>query len=286
MAMAVWFGWDRFSISSAPPRLTAGFNKPVRIASLTLASDEILSELVAPARIVCLTSLADDPGISNVASFYPKHIPRLRAADPERIIGLNPDLVCVAPFNSADFLKVMERSGLPTYRNDGIFSMADIETSILQLGNKVGEPERARAMVDRMRERRQALAERDQKVARRPRILYWSAGFTAGRRTTIDDIICDAGGANVAAERNLEGSAEISPEQVLAANPEIILQCRWSGDERGGNIELHPLLRNLQAVREKRVISIEGRYLTSISQFVVEGAERLAQALHFDQGEP
>jgi iron complex transport system substrate-binding protein len=286
VAMAVWFGWYRFSVSSAPPRLTSGFNKPVRIASLTLASDEILSELVSPDRIVCLTSLADDPGISNVASFYPKHIPRLRETDPERIIGFNPDLVCVAPFNSADFLKVMERSGLSTYRNEAIFSMVDIEASILQLGNKVGEPERAQAVVDHMRGRRQALAGRVQKVARRPRILFWSAGFTAGRRTTIDDIIREAGGINVAAERNLEGTAEISPEQVLAANPEIILQSRWSGDEGGGNIEHHPLLRNLQAVHEKRVISMEAKSLTCISQYVVEGAERLAQALHFDQGEP
>ncbi len=233
-----------------------------------------------------MTSLADDPGISNVASFFPKSIQRLREADPERIIGLNPDLVCVAPFNSADFLKVMERSGLPIYRNEAFFSIAEIEASIFELGNKVGEPERARALVHHMRGRFLALAERVRKVARRPRILFWSAGCTAGRRTTIDDIIREAGGINVAVERNLEGSAEISPEQVLAANPEIILQCRWSVDDRDGSIEHHPLLHNLQAVREKRVISIEGRYLTCVSQFVVEAAERLAEALRVDQGQP
>jgi iron complex transport system substrate-binding protein len=37
---------------------------PVRIASLTLATDEMLAELVPTERIVCVTYLADDPEIS------------------------------------------------------------------------------------------------------------------------------------------------------------------------------------------------------------------------------
>ena len=255
---------------------------PLRIASLTLGTDEILSELVPPERIVCVTYLADDPEISNVPGFYPARIPRLRDTDPERVIGLNPDLVCVAPYNSADFLKVLERSGLSIYRNQALNSLDEIEAGILDLGKRVGESDRARELVERMRFRRQQLAGRLQKVPHKLRVLYWAAGFTSGHRTTIDDIIREAGGINVAAERNLNGSAEISPEQVIGADPEYILLSRWSADERAGHIENHPLLRNLRAVKEKRVIAIEGRYLTSVSHFAVEGTERLARQLHPD----
>ena len=85
---------------------------------------------------------------------------------------------------------------------------------------------------------------------------------------------------NVAAELGLEGSAEISPERVVAADPEIVLLSRWKADERQSQVANHPILRQLRAVRESRVIAIEGRYLTSVSQFVVEGAERSARALH------
>src|SRR5262249_42878670 len=133
--------------------------------------------------------------------------------------------------------------------------------------------------------RRKQLAKRLHEVANRPRVLYWSAGFTAGHRSTIDDIIREAGGINVATERRLEESAEISPEQVIAADPEYILLSKWSTDDREGRIENHPLLRNLRAVKEQRVITIEGRYLTSVSHFVVEGAERLARKLHPDRFE-
>jgi iron complex transport system substrate-binding protein len=163
--------------------------------------------------------------------------------------------------------------------------MDEIEAGILDLGKRVGESDRAQDLADRMRTRRKQLANRLHDVPHRHRVLYWSAGFTAGNMTTMDDIIREAGGINVAAERNLKGSAEMSPEQVIAADPEYILLSRWSADERANHIENHPLLRNLRAVVEKRVIVIEGRYLTSVSHFVVEGAERLARKLHPDRFE-
>jgi iron complex transport system substrate-binding protein len=275
-AVAVW----RWPAPPSDPEPKPGLATPVRIASITLGTDEIFSELVPPERLVCVTYLADDPEISNVAGRYPTTIPRLRDTDPERIIGLRPDLVCLAPYNSADFLKVMERSGLSIYLNEASQTMDEIDAGILELGKRVGEPERALELVERMRARRKQLAHKLREVQHRPRVLYWSAGFTAGRRSTIDDIIREGGAINVATEKDREGSAEISPEQVIATDPEYILLSRWSADEREGHINNHPLLRNLRAVKENRVISIEGRYLTSVSQFVVEGAERLARKLH------
>jgi iron complex transport system substrate-binding protein len=279
VAIGVWHPWTPSPPTDTPaPASTA----PQRIASLTLGTDEMLAELVPVERVVCVTYLADDPDISNVPDFYPRRIPRLRDTAPERIIALNPDLVCVAPYNSADFLKVMERSGLPVYRNEAYHSIDEIEAGIIDLGKRVGEPARADEVVGRMRKRRKRLADQLRNIGHRPRVLFWSAGFTSGQHTTIDDIIREAGGVNVAAEKDLQGPAEISPEQVIAADPDVILLSRWSADEREGHIENHPLLRNLRAVQEKRVIAIEGRYLTSVSQYVVEGAERLARKLHPD----
>jgi iron complex transport system substrate-binding protein len=257
--------------------------KPQRIVSLTLATDELLPELVPLERIAGVTHLVDDPQISNVAGRYPASVPRLRDTTPERVLGLAPELVCVAPYNSADFLKVIERSGLSVYRNEALHGIDQVETGIVDLGKRVGEPERAAGLVERMRGSRKRLAEQLAGVRKRPRVLYWSAGFTSGRQTTLDDAIREAGAENVAVERDLEGSAEISPEQVLLANPEFILLSRWSADDRQGRIENHPILRNLKAVREGRVITLDGRYLLSVSHYVIEGAEQLARKLHPDR---
>jgi iron complex transport system substrate-binding protein len=279
LAAVTWIG-----ISVTMPGRVPSTSTPRRIASVTLGTDEILAELVPAERVVCVTYLVDDPEISNVPGRYPERIPRLREANSERIIDLNADLVCVAPYNSADFLKVLERSGLAIYRNDAYHSIDAIEIGILALGDRVGEPVRADEIVGRMRARRQRLAERLRDVSKRPRVLYWSAGFTAGRGSTIDDVIREAGGINIAAERK-DQSAEISPEQVIAADPDYILSSKWFADERNNAIENHPLLRSLRAVAEKRVIAIEARFLTTVSQFVVEGEERLARRLHPDRFE-
>jgi iron complex transport system substrate-binding protein len=276
IAAVAWIG-----TTAIGPSRARSTSPPKRIASITLGTDEILAELVPVERVVGVTYLVDDPEISNVPGRYPAKIPRLRDGGAERIIDLDADLVCVAPYNSADFLKVIERSGLATYRNEANTSIDAIETGILALGDRVGERGRADEIVARMRARRAAVAERLRSVAHRPRVLYWSAGFTAGKGSTIDDILREAGGVNVAAERE-HASAEISPEQVIAADPDFILSSLWSADERASTIENHPLLRSLRAVAEKRVIAIEGRYLTTVSQFVVEGEERLARRLHPD----
>jgi iron complex transport system substrate-binding protein len=253
---------------------------PLRIVSLTLATDEILAELVPVERIVAVTHFADDPDISNVAGRYPASVARLRNADPERVIALAPDLVCVASYNTADALKLLERAGLPIYRNEALHSLDEVEGGIVKLGARVGAPDAARRLVEQMRTRRRKLAQSLGNLSHRPRVLFWAGGFTAGKRTTVDDVIREAGGVNVAAELDLEDSVELAPERVIAADPEIILVARWASYQDQGQLESHPILRQLQAVRKGRVVAIEGRYLSSVSQFAVEGAEKLARRLH------
>jgi iron complex transport system substrate-binding protein len=280
LAIGVWRARGTSATNDKPSPEQA---PPKRIASLTLGTDEMLAALVPIERLVCVNYYADDPEISNVTGVFPDTIPRLRGAAAEKIVALAPDLVCVASYSSADFLTSLERCGLSVYRNDAYHTMDEIEAGILDLGRRVGEPARAAEVVGQMRDRRQRLADKLRNVADRPRVLFWSAGATAGRQTTMDDIIREAGAINVAAEEGLEGSAEIAPERVIAVDPEFVIQCQWLADEREGRIEKHPLLRNLAAVREKRVIEIEGKYLTAVSQYIVEGAERLARKLHPDQ---
>ncbi len=276
-SLGIWSGCG----TAATP--VASTTKPARIASLTLASDEMLAELVPLERVVSVTALVDDSTISNVAGRYPTEIPRLRDVNVEKLLALAPDLICVAPYNTADSLRLLERSGRATYRNDAVHSFSEIEAGVRQFGERLGEPERARKLVEQMQARRRQLAERLKELPHRPRVLFWSAGYTSGRNTTIDDIIREGGGLNVAAELGLEGSAEISPEQVVAADPDIVLLSLWKDDERQSQVASHPILRQLRAVREGHLIVIEGRYLTSISQFAIEGAERLARALHPEQ---
>lgn len=263
----------------APP----GPDKPQRIASLTLATDEILEGLQVPVeRIVSVTTLVDDK-VSNVAGHYPPTVKRMAGVDVEHLLTLEPDLILVAPYTNADALELLQRSGKPVFRYDATNSMDDIAAAILALGERLGEPEKAKALTDRFQTRRKELARKLQNVKHKPRVLSWSGGFTAGSGTSINDLIVEAGGVNVAAELGLKGHSDLSPERVIVANPEIILiggdgDGDGEGDKSG--IFVHPILRKLPAVREGGVVRLEGRYLSTLSHHLIEGAERLARKLH------
>ncbi|MBI4221049.1 MAG: ABC transporter substrate-binding protein [Chloroflexi bacterium] len=275
VSLAGLLGWWTlgYSDSAAKPA------PPKRICSVTLATDEMLLALVESERVVAVTYLVDDAGTSNVSGRYPKPIPRIRA-DLEKIIALRPDLVCVAPYNSADFLELLRKSNLPTFRHENINTFAEVEHSLVMLGERVGALERAKVVVAEMERRLGDLQTTLASSTTRPRVLYWSGGWTAGHHTTIGEMIERAGGINVAAGLGMEGMAEISAERVLAADPDVLLLVAWKVDNQDTEAAMPPALRTLRAVREGHVVSLEGRYLSTVSQFVVDGAERLARKLH------
>jgi iron complex transport system substrate-binding protein len=219
----------------------------------------------------------DSAGISNVAGRYPASIPRVRS-DLERIIALRPDLVCVASYNTADFLDLLGKSKLPVFKHEDTNSLAGVMKALTALGERVGAQARAKRAVADMTQRLNDLQAALASVSARPKVLYWSDGWTAGGRTTIGEMIERAGGVNVAAE--VEGMKEISVERALASDPDVLLLVSWQADRPATAEDLPPTLRTLRAVREGRVVSVEGRYLSAVSQFAVDGAERLARKLH------
>lgn len=272
---------------AAEPRLD-GSEEFRRICSVTLATDEILAELVPAERLVGVTYMVDDPGISNVVGHYPASITRVDA-NLELILDVNPDLVLVAPYTQAGFREVLRRSGLRVFRYEQNDAFDSVMEGIRTLGDVVGEPQRAADLIGRMQAR---LGELDRTVAAvttRPRVLYWARGWTAGGGTNVDDMIERAGGINVAAELGMSGHPQAPLEVVLTSDPDFLLVPDWSDTDGDRQAEVPGSLRTLRAVKEGRVIVIEGRFISAASQYVVEGAEHLARLLHpeaFDPGSP
>jgi iron complex transport system substrate-binding protein len=263
--------------------------KPARIVSVTLATDEILLALVEPSRLLGVTYLAVDERIAHMTQ-EAAAVPHKVRADPEQIISLQPDLVFVASYLRGEFIRLLEAAGIVLFQFHEYDSIAEVEKNIRVIGQVVGEEARAEALVTTMETRLQALTERLRPISRRPRVLYWgSQGYTAGRMTSMDDLITYAGGENLAATHGLIGSANLSAEQVLAMNPEVIVSGSFDQDGPRGlpPVLMHPALQGVDAVRQGRVYAIPGRYLVTISQFIVDGVEVFARVLHgpaFDPG--
>jgi iron complex transport system substrate-binding protein len=256
--------------------------KPARIVSVTLATDEILLALVEPPRLLGVTYLAVDERLSNVTQ-EAAAIPHKVRADPEQIIALQPDLVFVASFLRGEFIRLLQAAGLVLFQFQEYDSIAEIQQNIRLIGQVVGEEAKAEALVLAMQARLQTLAERLRPIGERPRVLYWgSHGYTAGRLTSMDDLITHAGGENLAATYGIIGPANLSAEQVLAMNPQVIVSGSLDqGAQRGLPAALmHPALQGTDAVQHGKAYIIPSRYLVAISQFIVDGVEEFARVLH------
>jgi len=269
------------SASSAPSALSADpVPVPKRIASINLSADEVLSEILPPGRLVSVTRWADTPGTSNIVGRVPASVYRFHKADMEQLVALAPDLVVVSEYTDADFLRLLERSGLKYHRMLGLSSLAGVRDAILSLGRVVGGEEAARRLVARYDATLQELARRLQ-GAPRPRVLYWSSGMTAGAGTAIGALIEGAGGVNLGRELGVEGIAPPGTERAFVADPDVILVGTWP--EAVDSVKKHPLLSQTRAVRQGRLVSMPTELLVALSQYTADACWDLAGRLHPDR---
>ncbi len=276
IALVAWLAAGA-GLAAAPPQ---------RICSLSLAGDELLVLLVPPERLVCVSTFADDPELSNVAGRVPKTVPRL-VGRIEPVLARQPDLVVVAPWNDASFVDLLGRSGVPTYVLPEADTFAEIRAALLDLGRRVGAESRAAEAASALDGRLAALDARLAGLGHRPRVLSFSRLIVAGAGTTADALIARAGGVNAAAEIGLRGHKQVPLERIIALDPDWLLLGFDPGEDADTLLDAYPLLRATRAAREGRVVVLSPRLLTAVSPFLVEGAESLARTLHpgrFDRG--
>lgn len=253
---------------------------PARVASLNLAADEVLAEILPMERLVGVTALVDEKGTSNALGRVPPSVARFPKADLERLLSVRPDLVIVSEYTDVDFLKLLEQSGVRTHRMQGLATLPGIRQAVLDLGAAVGEVAGAQKLVARFDA---ILAAAGQKLrgASRPRVLYWASGLTAGSGTSFGALIECAGGANVGAELGLKSIEPVGAERAFAAQPDRILV--GEGWQSAQSLSAHPLLSQMAAVREGRIVSMPTELLVALNHHSAEACWDLAHRLHPDR---
>lgn len=272
------------SVLAPPPaRLSAQVKPPQRIISVIPAVTEMLFTIGAGSQVV------------GVGSFdhYPQQVealPRVGALldpDLERILSLKPDLVAVYA-SQTDLRTQLERAGIPMY----VYShagLADVTTTIRQLGERVGHRDAAMKLASRIEAEIQAVRKRVSGF-RRPRTLVVfgrEAGslrgiYASGGVGFINDMVEAAGGDNVFADVKQQ-AVQATTELILARRPEVVLELRMtaiSPDEVRQEIKVWDTLSSLPAVRAKRVYILNDQRTVVPGPRVAEGIDLIAKVLH------
>lgn len=272
--------WPRTVVDAAGTEVTLTA-PPTRIASVTIASDEILLSLVDPERIIGVTTLALDPGISNVAA-QAAAIPNLVTSDPELLISMEPDLVIVATWTDGAIVDQLREAGLTVFLMPAPVGLTSIEETVTLVGSLVGEEEKAAELVAGMTselETVQAAVADVEPV----RTLYLTPGnYTSGMPSTIAEVIATAGGIDIAAEAGVSQFEPLSDEFIIEQDPDVVVLSGWTPWDPTfvETFMANELFTNLSAVQNNRVYLANDAHLTATSHFIAEGVADIAAFLY------
>jgi cobalamin transport system substrate-binding protein len=254
--------------------------KPQRIVSLTLGTDEVLLDLVGPERLVAVTYLADDKTTSNIAGR--PELAQIKGRyndDPEQVLSANPDLVVAGSFTKPDVLDQLRKAGLKVYVEGNFTSIEAMKQNVLTLGKLVGEDAKAQAIADDMDKELAEIADKLKSApAHKPTVLYLASdNWAAGSATTVDDIIIHAGGVNAASMLN--DWNQISPEKVVEINPDVVILSPYVAD---ADFVKNPAYQGLSAIQNHRVAAPSDAHLSATSQYIILAVQDVAKVLYPD----
>jgi cobalamin transport system substrate-binding protein len=199
----------------------------------------------------------------------------------DAVVAQRPDLVILTPARQAahQLLDPMQRLGIPAIvllqR-----SVAEIIGNVRLLGRATGVPERAEALAGELEQRLARVRARVGTLAA-PRVIMITGRLGNGlllvarAGTYTGDAMVLAGGRFAHAGNVI---AQISPEAILAADPDVLL---YAGTEA----ELADLIRrpgwqDMRAVKDKRAHTVRRAELLIPGPRTIDGIERLAALLH------
>jgi iron complex transport system substrate-binding protein len=180
-----------------------------RVVSLNLCTDDFLI-LLAPEQIAAVSPLARDPSLSVVAGPAAR-LPWVRA-DAEAVLALHPDLVLAGPYGARATLASLEQHGLRVERVPLPETFAEIREQTRHIGELLGEPARAAALLDGMN-RVLAVVPHAPATA----IALEARGWSAGPGSLADAVLRAAG------LRDVGTGGQMSLETIAAHPPDLLV---------------------------------------------------------------
>ena len=261
----------------------AATDAPRRIVSLSPNITELLYGIGAFPQVVGISDYCTyPPEVNKLPSVGGWHNPSL-----EKLAALRPDLVLIdegqAPFVEDNFKNLgLHVLTMPDHTVD------DVYRGMAELGRATGHEAEAAKLAAATRA---ALLRVSQKTANRGRpkvllIVDRTPGtlrdlYSATEGAFLGELVELAGG-RMAAPRSPQGYAKLSKEDLLAINPDVVLdfihgiKSRFAGEP----MEAWREMPELRAVRARRVYGVDEDFVPHASQRMAQTAELFAHLIH------
>ena len=219
-------------------------NKPKRIVSTHLCTDQLLLLLSDHDRIASLSFFSLDPGMSAMSEVA-KNFP-INHGFAEEIVAIDPDLILTSTFGHSSIL-LLKRLGYKVSTIPVASNLDDIASNIHLVAEAIGEQARGNALAKEFRNRIDAVSQ--QQVEHRPLLaIYNQNGFTFGQEALITRLVEIAGFRNLGAELGLGTAQHLPLEHLLVHQPDVLmLGDRNRSAAMANELPNHPSIRRKYA---------------------------------------
>jgi len=255
---------------------------PQSIVSISASTTEILFAIGAGDQVVGRDEYSIYPEealkVTSVGAMW-EELPA------EAILALEPDLVVAAQIISEDQVNALRDLGLNVYWQANPTSYEGLWENLRDFAKLTGHEDEADTLIADLEARVAAVQEKTATVPERPSVFYEldatdpSNPWTAGSGTFIDYIINQAGGTNAASA--LEGDyAQLSSEQLIAVNPDIILLADAPYGTTSESVAERPGWDVITAVQENTIYPIDPNMMSVPGPRLVNALEETARLVH------
>lgn len=254
---------------------------PQRIVSLAPSETEGLFALGLDEQVVGVSDNDDYPEAV-------KDKPRMGGfqVNVEAVVAAQPDLVLAGSLIGEDTVKSLTDLGLKVYRSNPK-TVDQVIENIQTVGKITDHQQQAAEVTEQMKAELTKVTEAVKTLpADQKKKVYieFSPGWTVGKGEFMDEMITLAGGENVASD--ITGWSEINEENIIKANPDVILYAKSVIDEN--NRTLAEIIKSrggwdqITAVKEDRIVALDDNLLSRPGPRVTQGLIEVAKAIYPD----
>jgi iron complex transport system substrate-binding protein len=252
-----------------------------RVVSLSPSNTEILFAIGAGAQVVGRDETSDYPA---EAQALPT-IGGYAGFNQEAIVALHPDLVLAGGINTPELVSSLEKLGLVVYYLPNPATLEEMYANLDTVARLTGHTSESAALVASLKLRVAAVDAKILPLSATPTVYYEldatepTKPYTAGPGSFVDLLIARAGGINIGA--GLQGQwAQISLEQLLVANPTIILLGDAAYGETPEKVAQRTGWSTLSAIQTGQVFAFDDNLVSRPGPRLVDGLEAMAKVLH------
>lgn len=252
---------------------TGRADPPKHVVSINLCTDQLLVLLADRDVLRSVTFLSSRPSQSFVADRV-RDIPA-NHGEAEEVLAMQPDLVVAGRFAARPAVRMLQRLGIAVLDLPIPETFDQIRSQITVLSDALDVEARGDVMIAEMNRRLASVA-----LPRGPRpraLVLGPRGFTSGAGTLVDEVLTAAGLQNVAGDLGIRGYGKVELEEIVAANPDVIIlnQTTNGAPSLASEALTHPALHRFGG----QIIHMDPALWTCGGPYTVRAVEFLAAAV-------